>query len=1169
MSDLKKAYDAVFTKIKAYNDAICDAISDGEKAVTFDNSDIDARIAEYTEQLRNIEQTLPQIEDLLLLSQKYVGHRNLPTIEAPEGYRVNIRRLKMWAQMIDPLPRDSLPEEDGDPYAQRVYMVATCDKFFLKKKYREFTNKINELEQRRKSADKELAAKAKERVETLKSELTAYLIGKEFRSFAENVTLSRKSHTYEKMPASYRNAMSTSGVALGEYGLDLPLPEGDLRKKVLRMLGPECYEEASSRVMLPYVLSETDEYAVSVFCETAKTAAMDAGLQSFLLDIIERSPAGANKIYVFDCARYKATALGPLRPLEDSFAVAAVPRSAGQVSAMIEKLSCEFDNVDELLESCDTLAEYNTKVSPDKRLPKTTVLLVGWPNSFQTHDRELIQRMMINHDRYGITFIAVNFMQPGDETKKLRAFPEYVNQNAVHIEMMPTGITVCDGEGVTYPFGWYPIGEELAPEYAASLLKHAPEKKELGNDYTKRFNMSTFMEYSRAYKPLVLPYGINGKDEVCSLSFENENFAAFLMGASRSGKSTLLHTLISGIIVNYHPDNLELWLADFKQLEFKKYMKHCPPHVKYILLDESTELVYDLIDKLTEKMMERQRLFAAWGIERIDQITKVRPELIREPMPMIFVILDEFSIMSQSVAESDIYKIRLQNLLAKGAALGIRFLFSSQTFTTGVTGLTKTARAQVQQRIAMKGRRDEIEETLELSATDKTERVRNWMNALPPHYALVKRSRGADQDPEVERVHVLFFSHAEARDNYIDAVNASMQASDVYRPDVNNAYVYKHPVMVDGNSYDAFDRTVIRAVLNNYRRTNSDSLSDNDLVVSLGIPRRMSGTEYVSLYSGSRENLLMIAPYSELACAMSVVWTVAESSRMQGAKVSVWAYSRNRLYKSYKDSHFSRCSISEGMDAVCDAIRELNKKIRTHSSGSEVIILLGMEQLCMDFEFYEGTSAGKKSRADAYLEQRKALENSNAVVHTDEEDQRRQVAQAWVKKRRELEKAYKAEGLASDEIKQKLRDDLKQFTAEPNLPRPAAAPDSAAKPAEEEKVEEVRTGAYNAKDDFIYCIKQGSRMGYRFMMLLSSVSDIKQCGLKMEFFQHKLGFQMSADDSRSLFGNKIASNLPERICQYDNGTDRYSFRPYLHKGIVWDGWMVDENGKAVSPLIET
>ena len=51
--------------------------------------------------------------------------------------------------------------------------------------------------------------------------------------------------------------------------------------------------------------------------------------------------------------------------------------------------------------------------------------------------------------------------------------------------------------------------------------------------------------------------------------FENELFAAFMMGASRSGKSTLLHTIICSLLMDYHPDELELWLLDFKMLEFK------------------------------------------------------------------------------------------------------------------------------------------------------------------------------------------------------------------------------------------------------------------------------------------------------------------------------------------------------------------------------------------------------------------------------------------------------------------------------------------------------------------------------------------------------------------------------------------------------------------------
>ena len=109
-------------------------------------------------------------------------------------------------------------------------------------------------------------------------------------------------------------------------------------------------------------------------------------------------------------------------------------------------------------------------------------------------------------------------------------------------------------------------------------------------------------------------------------------------------------------------------------------------------------------------------------------------------------------------------------------------------------------------------------------------------------------------------------------------------------------------------------------------------------------------------------------------------------------------------------------------------------------------------------------------------------------------------------------------------------------------------------------------GAYQAQADLQYVVKQGSRMGYHFLLCLNSYADLKTTGLKLDWFRHRMSFQISADDSRELFANKSASGLPEHICQYYDTLNRYSFRPYLHPGICWDGWMVDEHGEAVNPF---
>lgn len=228
-------------------------------------------------------------------------------------------------------------------------------------------------------------------------------------------------------------------------------------------------------------------------------------------------------------------------------------------------------------------------------------------------------------------------------------------------------------------------------------------------------------------------FAIGEDDKTISCNYENETFAAYIMGAAGSGKSTLLHTIISGLLMNYHPDEVELWLMDFKMLEFKRYVDCMPPHVKYILLEKSEDLVFDIIDKLSELLDDRQYVFSQNGWSKLTEVP------VDRNMPAIFVIIDEFAQMSQILKEtkgtgygSD-YTIKLENLLAKGRALGLKFIFASQTYTTGITGLTETACKQIQMRFAMKNTPNEIKQTLTLSSDEITPEISMWMSSLPAY----------------------------------------------------------------------------------------------------------------------------------------------------------------------------------------------------------------------------------------------------------------------------------------------------------------------------------------------------------------------------------------------------------------------------------------------------
>ena len=53
MSELRDAYNIVYASVKKFSDEISDAIAAGQAALSVDNGDIDAKIAEYEEHIRN------------------------------------------------------------------------------------------------------------------------------------------------------------------------------------------------------------------------------------------------------------------------------------------------------------------------------------------------------------------------------------------------------------------------------------------------------------------------------------------------------------------------------------------------------------------------------------------------------------------------------------------------------------------------------------------------------------------------------------------------------------------------------------------------------------------------------------------------------------------------------------------------------------------------------------------------------------------------------------------------------------------------------------------------------------------------------------------------------------------------------------------------------------
>ncbi|MHC5539734.1 FtsK/SpoIIIE domain-containing protein, partial [Singulisphaera rosea] len=92
-----------------------------------------------------------------------------------------------------------------------------------------------------------------------------------------------------------------------------------------------------------------------------------------------------------------------------------------------------------------------------------------------------------------------------------------------------------------------------------------------------------------------------------------------IAGKTGSGKSTLLHALIVNSILRYSPDELQLYLIDFKKgVEFKVYAAYQLPHAKVIAVESEREFGLSVLQRLDLELKARGDKFRDLGVQDLN-----------------------------------------------------------------------------------------------------------------------------------------------------------------------------------------------------------------------------------------------------------------------------------------------------------------------------------------------------------------------------------------------------------------------------------------------------------------------------------------------------------------------------------------------------------------------
>jgi hypothetical protein len=167
------------------------------------------------------------------------------------------------------------------------------------------------------------------------------------------------------------------------------------------------------------------------------------------------------------------------------------------------------------------------------------------------------------------------------------------------------------------------------------------------------------------------------------------------MGQTGSGKSNLLHVLITALSLSYSPEEIELYLIDFKiGIEFKIYATHQLPHARVIAIESEREFGLSVLKGLDDEFNRRGDVFKGSGLTDFRQKTD-------QVMPRILLVVDEFQ---EFFTKDDVIaqeaSLILDRLVREGRAVGIHILLGSQTLA-GAYSLARSSIGQMAVRIAL------------------------------------------------------------------------------------------------------------------------------------------------------------------------------------------------------------------------------------------------------------------------------------------------------------------------------------------------------------------------------------------------------------------------------------------------------------------------------------
>ncbi|MBS0208260.1 MAG: AAA family ATPase [Planctomycetes bacterium] len=331
-----------------------------------------------------------------------------------------------------------------------------------------------------------------------------------------------------------------------------------------------------------------------------------------------------------------------------------------------------------------------------------------------------------------------------------------------------------------------------------------------------------------------------------------------IAGKTGSGKSTLLHALITNLALNYSPDEVQLYLIDFKKgVEFKTYAQFQLPHAKVIAIESEREFGLSVLQRLDAELKHRGDMFRDMNVQDLNAYRQAGG---KETLPRILFIVDEFQeffVEDDKIAQD--VSLLLDRLVRQGRAFGIHVHLGSQTLG-GTYSLARSTLGQFAIRIALQC--SEADANLILSEENSAARLLSR-----PGEAIYNDANGRSEGNNLFQV---VWLSDDRHEYYLKAIRELAQSRGV---------TTAGQIVFEGNiPADITKNHLLAAAIEKPGPVSLSALAWLGDAIAIKDPtaaifRRQSGA-----------NVLLIGQQSEAALAMMMITSVSLSAQQPGAK---------------------------------------------------------------------------------------------------------------------------------------------------------------------------------------------------------------------------------------------------------------------------------------------